>query len=631
MIRQQNTVNDNSTSSKIGNTAIDELNRSAYSVRYSNPNKSITDAGQALTLAQDSNYIHGQHVARMNIAFAHFILSKDFPILLELTEVCSFLEKEKVIPEYPVVLNYLGNVYDNYGEYQKGLSLCHEALKLAHDYGLKEVEGDTYSTIGLIMSRISDFSGAINSFQKSYEIRKELGHSAAMASSLNLLARTYALSNQFEMSEQFYHQAIDLRIAMNELGALPWSYIGLASLYEKKKEYTESIAYYSKSLENAIKNCDNRCMLHSYLGLGRIYIELNYPSKTKEYVDNAILLAQQLNANPLLYEGYEILSRYYEAIGNMKEAFANFKTYHQLRESVLNAQTHSMLKNQQLSFEIEKVQKDTEIFQLRNIELKNALDILEKRTHEIIDSIDYAKNIQNALLPPTNFLNSILGNYFIYYNPKDIVSGDFYWAYKKGNRTYAAVADCTGHGVPGGFMSVLGMNLLNEIAHKNNVQSSNEILNELRKRIIESLRQSVIGPSLKDGMDIALICIDSEKKQIEFSGAFNSLYVVYNNELSEYKADRMPIGIFDNLNQHFTLQVIPIQQGMQLYMFSDGYMDQFGGANEKKLKAKSFKEIILKISREDILNQRIMLDDAYHDWKQKNMQVDDILVMGIKI
>jgi serine phosphatase RsbU (regulator of sigma subunit) len=611
---------------------IEALNQLAYKTRFADPETTTISAQKAFDLSKETENESGENAARMHLAFAQFILSKDYPILKELAEANQFFNKTRKIPEYPVVLNYLGNVYDNYGEYQKGLSLCHEALKLAQDNNLKEVESDILSTVGLIMSRISDYSGAIDSFKKSLDIRKELGMAPAMASSLNLLARTYSLSNKFELSEQYYQQAIQLRIEINETGALPWSYIGLASLYEKKKEYDKAVQYYEKSLELNNKTPDKRCSLHCYLGLSRIFLEINKTNESKSLIDNALKIAEELNANPLLYEAYHILSKYYENLGKTKDAFESFKKFHQIRDSVLNAQTHSMLKNQQMSFEIEKVQKDAEIHQLRNIELKNAYDFLEKRNREILDSIDYAKNIQNALLPPVDIFNLLFpDNYFIYYNPKDIVSGDFYWCYTDNSRTYLAVADCTGHGVPGAFMSVLGISLLNEIANTCEVFPVDELLNELRSKLIASLRQSMKGDSLKDGLDIAMCCIDHKLNQIEFAGAFNPVYIITDKKLVEIKGDRMPIGIFDDTAQSFTKHVLNIEPGMCIYMFSDGFVDQFGGPYGKKLKAIKFKEIILSGYSESMENQKIRLDDALHEWRKGNEQVDDILVVGVKL
>jgi serine phosphatase RsbU (regulator of sigma subunit) len=614
----------------VSDTVVNMLNKYAYKFRYSNPNATIYAAQNALDISKILNYNHGANTAKMNLAFGNFILSKEYPILKELTEVYQYFKATKSIPEYPITLNYLGNIYDNYGDYQKGLSLCHEALKYAQEFDLKEVESDILSTIGLIMNRISDFSGAIQSFKNSYEIRMELNNLPAMASSLNLLARTYALNNQFELSEQYYRQAIALRLEINETGALPWSYIGLASLYEKKMEYENAMLFYNKSLELNKITPDKRCSLHCYIGLSRIFLETRNFQDAKEYIEMALQIAQELSANALLYEAYEILSKYYEKLSDFREAYTNFKKFHLIKESVLNSQTHSMLKNQQLSFEIEKVQKDAEIHQLRNIELKNAYAALENRTNEILDSIEYAKNIQNALLPPVDFFHSFLPESFIYYNPKDILSGDFYWCQSIGKRIYVAAADCTGHGVPGSLMSILGMSLLNEIVNSCKEFTVDEILNELRSRIITSLRQSIAGTSLKDGIDIAACIIDTDHNYLEFAGAFNPLYIVNENKLTEIKGDRMPIGIFNSTDQPFTKHSIPIKKGMCIYMFSDGFIDQFGGPEGKKYKAKNFRELILKLAPEPMNVQKVKLDQALADWLQSNELIDDVLVMGIR-
>lgn len=610
---------------------VDALNQLAYKTRYVSPTIALDASSIAYNLSKEIKNDMGENIAKMHHAYANFILSNDYPILQQLTEAYQFFHKTCCIPEYPVVLNYLGNVYDSFGEYQKGLSLCYEAIKYVQENELKEVEGDLHSTIGLIMSRISDFEGSIENFKKSYAIRKELKNEPAMASSLNLLARTYALSNQLDLSEDFYQQAIKLRTDINETGALPWSFIGLASLYEKKNEFDNAKLYYYKSLEYNLSLPDKRCSLHSFLGLSRIFLETNNLEEAKINIDKTLQIAQELNANLILYEGYKILSEYYEKSGMTEEAYDSFKKFHQIRESVLNAQTHSILKNQQVSFEIEKIQKDAEIHQLRNIELKNAYDTLNQKTRDILDSIDYAKKIQNALLPPVDYFQNLFPDSFILNKAKDIVGGDFYWCFSSRNKNYVIAADCTGHGVPGGFMSILGISLLNEIVNSFDVLSVDKLLNELRRRVIKSLRQSMMISSLKDGMDIAICCIDKDLNQIEFAGAYNPLYIVNNNELIEIKADRMPIGIFDDTEQPFTKQTIPIENGMAIYMFSDGFMDQFGGPEEKKLKSKNFKELILKFSNEPMSIQRIKLGDFLAEWIGGNEQLDDILLVGIRL
>jgi serine phosphatase RsbU (regulator of sigma subunit) len=265
-------------------------------------------------------------------------------------------------------------------------------------------------------------------------------------------------------------------------------------------------------------------------------------------------------------------------------------------------------------------------------EIETQRDILAKQKQEITDSIHYASRIQAAVLPPKEFINKILPeNYFILYKPRDIVSGDFFWITQKGNKTIITVADCTGHGVPGAFMSMLGISFLNEIVNANNVIDANEILNELRDHVIKALHQTGETGENKDGMDIALCVIDFDTNKLHFSGAYNPLYMVRNNELLHFKADKMPIGIFFKGNQPFTNQEIDIEKGDTFYVFSDGYVDQFGGDNNSKFKSKQFKQLLIDIQKETMANQKNILDKTIEEWKGKNDQIDDILVMGIKL
>ncbi|MDR3095289.1 MAG: SpoIIE family protein phosphatase [Bacteroidales bacterium] len=270
-----------------------------------------------------------------------------------------------------------------------------------------------------------------------------------------------------------------------------------------------------------------------------------------------------------------------------------------------------------------------------NWQTENALrlyDEVEQQRRDITDSIVYAKRIQTALLPDIAAVNEILNDYFVLYKPRDIVSGDFYWVAAKQNKTIVAVADCTGHGVPGAFMSLLGSCFLGEIV-KNNDLPMNGILGMLRNHIIKSLQQNTI---VRDGMDMALCAIDWENERIEYAGANISLYLLRepknnSDELLEIAADRMPIGQYENNNQPFTCHTIPLMQGDALYMFSDGYCDQFGGPDLKKFKKKNLKKLLLDIYQKNMSTQKKILDTTIEKWKGDLPQVDDILMLGIRI
>lgn len=250
---------------------------------------------------------------------------------------------------------------------------------------------------------------------------------------------------------------------------------------------------------------------------------------------------------------------------------------------------------------------------------------------KITDSINYASLIQSAILPPRDRMDQIITDFFILFKPSEIVSGDFFWLEEKSGRIFISVADCTGHGVPGALMSMLGVALLNEIIIKNDIYQPDEILNQLRENIIKYLHQTGKPGEAQDGMDIALCVINEERNMLEFAGAFNPLYISRSGKIVEIKGDRMPIGIHVQDPIPFTRHEAKIQKSDILYLFSDGYLDQFGGDNDKKFSAVRFKELLEEIYDEPMQKQKEILDSTFNEWRASEEQIDDVLVMGIKI
>ena len=252
-----------------------------------------------------------------------------------------------------------------------------------------------------------------------------------------------------------------------------------------------------------------------------------------------------------------------------------------------------------------------------------------KQKKEITDSIVYAERIQRALLPKKEQLDSIFNEYFVLLKPLHIVSGDFYWIRKIDKTIIVAAADCTGHGVPGAFMSMLGISFLNEIVQKKDINQANQILEELRFHVKNSLQQTGKKDESKDGMDIALYSINTETLQLQYSGAFNPLYIIRDNEIIQLKADRQPVAIHI-VEKAFTNNVFQLQSGDVLYSFSDGYVDQFG-VNGKKFKAKNFRKLLLDIHKKPFYEQKNILDKTIVEWHIGQPQIDDILVIGVKM
>ena len=257
--------------------------------------------------------------------------------------------------------------------------------------------------------------------------------------------------------------------------------------------------------------------------------------------------------------------------------------------------------------------------------------VIEEKQQEITDSINYAKRIQDAMMTSLVYLKDTLPKSFILFKPKDVVSGDFYWIYKDQEQNiFFTVADCTGHGVPGAFMSMIGTSLLNEIIIEKDIKETDKILSEMRTQIIKSLHQEEDGAQ-KDGMDISLCKLNMKKKTVEFSGAHNSLIHISGDELKTYRGDHQPVGLLLGDRKPFTKYKVKLKKNDMLYIYSDGYQDQFGGAKGKKYMAAKFKKQLLKMSNESTEKQMTILEEEFESWSQNYEQIDDVCVMGVRI
>ena len=258
-------------------------------------------------------------------------------------------------------------------------------------------------------------------------------------------------------------------------------------------------------------------------------------------------------------------------------------------------------------------------------------NIISQKNEEITADLRYSKRIQNAILPSDRYINEVLSQYFIVNIPKNIVSGDFYWLEKINNKIIITVADCTGHGVSGALMHMMGIVFLNQIIKKKEYQDSGEILEELREYVITSLHQTGKFGEAQDGMDLSLCIIDFDSLEVKFSGANNPLYVINNRQFREIKGDRMPVGINVNYKEPFKTHEIQLEKGDIIYMFTDGYADQFGGPKGKKFRYKFFKELLISINGTSLKRQKEIVEQTFYKWKGDYEQVDDVLVMGIKV
>ena len=622
-------------------TEIRELNQAAWDNKYDNSNLGIDNAKRALQLSERIDYQEGIASSKINLSVINFLTSTNTQdVLSNLIEAIDYFKIESPSKFYVRALYFTGNIYESYGDFDIALSYCQKALKFAKLIEYSEGIADTKSIIGIIYSRLGEYENSIIQYKGALKIREELGNKKATASSLNLIARANVLRNNYVEALSFYKQALELREKINDTSGLPWTYIGIASLYEQIKDNNKAIDAYNKSIALNTQPEDKRCKMHCFMGLGRIRTKLKEYSEAEIDLTNSLEIANQLKTKPVLYEIHLAMSELYEKMTRTDFALKHFKLFQQNKEEVLNDELRNKLKNQHITFAIEKSKKEAEIYQLKHVELKNAYDELSKKNNEITkknleitDSINYAKRIQYALLPSGDYIKKILPERFILFKPKDIVSGDFYWLSKVDNKIIIVAADCTGHGVPGAFMSMLGVSFLNEIVTKNKTTEPAEILNCLRAMVIDSLDQNQ-GES-KDGMDIALAVLDTENTLLKFAGAYNSLYLIKANqeqpEIMQIKADRMPIGIHFEIEKQFTTKEIQLCKNDIFYLFSDGYQDQFGGKKNKKFKSKRFRKLLLEIYQKPLEEQQQILDKIIEKWRGDINQIDDIIVVGVRV
>ncbi len=399
----------------------------------------------------------------------------------------------------------------------------------------------------------------------------------------------------------------------------------------------EKWKYYARASKNAV-------ILSLSDLIGKIGLIIGILFKLMQYPGANVIL---LTGSVFFVLSYLIWSREFQ-----KEVVLRKRAEDKLKDTLdkVNYQKHEIEeKNEELHQLIEEVNTQKEEIEIQR-------DHANEQKEEIISSINYAKRIQKAVLPSEEFINEVLPEHFILFKPRDIVSGDFYWIKQIKNFTIVAVADCTGHGVPGAFMSMLGSSFLNEIVTRRSLDNSGEMLNRLRAKIKKSLKQEGKDGEQKDGMDIAFYIIDDETLELQFSGAYNPLYIIRNEDsgikndtyketekikiysdiqsskhlIIEIKADRQPIAIH-LIEKEFDTQHFQLQKGDCLYTFSDGYADQFGGEKGGKFKTKNFKNLLLTISEKPMPEQKQILNKHFEDWRGNIDQIDDVIVVGIRI
>jgi serine phosphatase RsbU (regulator of sigma subunit) len=539
-----------------------------------------------------------------------------------------FARKEGDEDKIATLLNNLAVFSLSNKEYEKAISANKEAIAIYQKLGDSLAMSYPIHNLGDVYLNMKQYKKALPFFELSVRLSEEGGSSLELAIDYITIGMCYVGMGKADKAESYAKKGLELAKNNQEYNSIVSSYEVFAMIDSMRGDCERSAKYYKMSvkLRDSISNTEKSEQLNRMTTM--------YETDRKE-TENLILKKEQEKIQATVKLQYFLLAAgmigfllciwlatvYYKASRRRKIA-----------NQLLQVQQKEIAeKNQELWLQNRETQGIVETVRLQN----NKLEVQHK---EITDSIAYAQRIQQAMLPFNNRFDATFGeeNYFIYYQPRNVVSGDFYWLYEGENAenqaTILILADCTGHGVPGAFMSMIGIQLLQKIVIQKNILLPNEILANLQEEIVYVMQQK--QSKTYDGMDVVILSIDKTQKQVLFAGAMNSIYYIQNNELFEEKGDKNMIGGVNlHTERNFNLKTIDCNIATTFYLFSDGYQDQFGGKNNKKFSSKQMKELLLKNCEKPMNSQAKTIETTIQAWMlaANETQTDDMTVIGLKI
>ncbi|MBI5219032.1 MAG: tetratricopeptide repeat protein [Bacteroidia bacterium] len=548
-------------------------------------------------------------------------------------------------------LNNLSSVFYEEKNFKSALDYSNRAIKLQEEIDDRKGLSESYNILSIIYRQHNDFSKALEYDSKALKIRREIGDKAGLAETYCNMGKSYRALGDNKNSTIALNKSIEIASQVGDKKQISETYKELAATLFNKGDFKEAFLNYQRysNLKDSIYTENTQKQFSE--------MQTKYETEKKEKEIELLEKDKKLQITEVKSQRQQKYAFIGGFVLMMVLAVVIFKSYRDKKKAniLLAEQKHEIEeKNDELNQQNEEIRTQRDEIELQK-------HIIEERNLEVMDSIYYAQRIQRAMLPSEEYISSLwnneyhtstslvcqltneqsnleIQNFFILFKPKDIVSGDFYWIARRHNWVLIAVADCTGHGVPGAFMSMLGISFLNEIVARDDVQTAGQTLDELRKYIIKSLQQKGISGEQKDGMDIAFVALNTETMEILYAGANNPLYNVETggspvSTLREIRPDKMPVAIHENMPL-FTNHTLKVRPGDILYLSTDGFGDQFGGPKGKKFYEKQLKEMLLVNSHLSMVEQKEILDKTIEDWKngynEKYEQTDDITILGFK-
>jgi len=671
--------------------------------------ESLNSYYDALKIYEDINNKKGVGISYGNIGTIYEVQGEYTKALDYYIKSHQILEELGDKNQIAIILSNIGNVYMAQGNFLKALEHYFKGLKIVEEQGTKRNIIASLVNIGNVYYEKGDENKALEYYLRALSISEEIKETTYTAILLGNIGAVYADLNNNERALDYYFKALNLNIELGRKGGQSSNLSNIGNIYKKQHNYEKALDYYFKSLKIDEELGRKNSIAINLTHIGNAYTLQKKYDLAKQYLNKALILSKEMMSKIDLSIIYSNLSKLDSAMGNYQNAFLNYKMHIVYVDSLNNEEDERKSVQMTMQYEFDKKQtadslmiaeerkinaiklqeqktqrnylyvgltlilvftifiynrfrisqKQKEIIELKEKETHLQKHIIEEKHKEIKDSINYAERIQRSLLASDDLLKEALSgknepneeptiqkNYFVFFKPKDIVSGDFYWASKLSNNNFALItADSTGHGVPGAIMSILNIACLNEAIKEGHCEPA-DILNETRKKIIEVLKRDGSKDGGKDGMDCSLLVFEpftsSQKNNRNFTthvhiaAANNPVWIARKNEnnaieMIEIKPDKMPVGKHDKENLSFSAQKIELKKGDMIYTLTDGFPDQFGGEKGKKYMIKKLKETLLNIAHLSIDEQYKNITHEFSEWKGNNEQVDDVTLLGIKI
>ncbi|WP_375579291.1 tetratricopeptide repeat protein [Marivirga tractuosa] len=592
------------------------------------------------------------------------------------------------------LLALMCDIYTYMERYNLAIQHCVQSLKIKEEMEIKKGKEITLNTIGLIYQELGTYEKAKEYLFDALILAKENGEPYNIATTHSNIGNFYLATGKVENALESFRNAMKIDSASQDKTGLAYSFFDIGKVYKFKGEVDKAMQSFKKSETLAQEINMPELQARIGLEIGEVYFAKSDFQNAIQELKNSVTIAQKINSSGILKDTYQKLSKVYDKMGDKNNALIYMKLFmleseRKYKEENIRsiAEIEALYKIDKKEKEIDLLKKDNAIKELQadqrsffiitlsiglllliiliiilynrnklknrankalnqqNIaiqeqkeeietqkeELAETSNKLSDKNQQITDSITYAKQIQDSLLPQLPTIKEVLPESFIFFRPRDIVSGDFYWFTQIENKIAFALVDCTGHGVPGAFMTVLANSLLNQIVIETGITSPDLIVSLLDQKIQQNLHQQQLGNANTDGLDIGLVLLDPKGKKLEYTGAKIPLYIYQNNKLEIIKADRNSVGSTQQSEKSFTKQEISYKEGAMIYMSSDGFQDQFGGKENKKYMKSNFRKLLSRIPEKNIQEQQDLIEEAFIRWRGNNPQTDDILVIGLKL